>query len=136
MNSEKKTKEISDGHEKVSAEIGQYLVEMMKRKVKQLKLYDPLKKPLKLFFGKPKKKPQDDIVLRMIRSTMAKEMRFSLLRVGVNAGGLLVGTIETTAKCVAQAIKFFLDQPDLLEKRYFWHGKKISKNLIVWCGRR
>jgi cytochrome P450 len=34
--------------------------------------------------------------------------------VGVNAAGLLIGTIETTAQASVQAIQFLLDHPELL----------------------
>jgi cytochrome P450 len=60
---------------------------------------------------------KDDMVKRMIRSKFAKEVDFSLVRVGVNAGGLLIGAIETTSQAVAQVIEFFLvRRPDLLDE--------------------
>jgi cytochrome P450 len=39
---------------------------------------------------------------------------FDLQRVGVNAAGLLIGTIETTAQASVQAIQFLLERPELL----------------------
>ena len=58
---------------------------------------------------------KDDMVKRMLRSTFAKEVDFPITRVGVNAGGLLIGAIETTSQAVAQVIEFFLlHRPDLL----------------------
>jgi len=58
---------------------------------------------------------KDDMVKRMLRSTFAKEVDFGITRVGVNAGGLLIGAIETTSQAVAQVIEFFLlHRPDLL----------------------
>jgi cytochrome P450 len=58
---------------------------------------------------------KDDMVKRMLRSTFAKEVDFGITRVGVNAGGLLIGAIETTSQAVAQVIEFFLlKRPDLL----------------------
>ena len=58
---------------------------------------------------------RDDMVKRMIRSKFAREVDFGLTRVGVNAGGLLIGAIETTSQAVAQVIEYFLVQrPDLL----------------------
>ena len=53
---------------------------------------------------------KDDMVKRMLRSPMAKEVDFGITRVGVNAGGLLIGAIETTSQAVAQVIEFFLVQ--------------------------
>jgi cytochrome P450 len=58
---------------------------------------------------------KDDMVKRMLRSKFAKEVDFPIDRVGVNAGGLLIGTIETTSQAVAQVIEYFLvHRPDLL----------------------
>lgn len=63
--------------------------------------------------GKPSSK--DDMVKRMLRSSFAKEVDFGITRVGVNAGGLLIGAIETTSQAVAQVIEFFLvTRSDLL----------------------
>ena len=53
---------------------------------------------------------KDDMVKRMLRSPFAKEVDFGITRVGVNAGGLLIGAIETTSQAVAQVIEFFLVQ--------------------------
>ena len=58
----------------------------------------------------------DSMVTRMLRSKFAKQVDFPLTRVGVNAGGLLIGAIETTSQAVAQVIEYFLDRPDLLKK--------------------
>jgi len=70
---------------------------------------------LRLCGCKPSKVSKDDMVKRMLRSTFAKEVDFGIARVGVNAGGLLIGAIETTSQAVAQVIEFFLVQrPDLL----------------------
>ena len=52
----------------------------------------------------------------MLRSKFAKQADFPLTRVGVNAGGLLIGAIETTAQAVAQAVEYFIENPDLLEQ--------------------
>jgi cytochrome P450 len=58
---------------------------------------------------------KDDMVKRMLRSSFAKEVDFPIARVGVNAGGLLIGAIETTSQAVAQVIEYFLvHRPDLL----------------------
>lgn len=72
----------------------------------------------KLLRCKPRVRPsKDDMVKRMLRSKFAKEVDFPIKRVGVNAGGLLIGAIETTSQAVAQVIEFFLLQrPDLLDE--------------------
>jgi cytochrome P450 len=58
----------------------------------------------------------DDMVSRMLTTSFAKEVDFGLVRVGTNAGGLLIGSIETTSQAVAQTIKFFIDRPELLKE--------------------
>ena len=50
----------------------------------------------------------------MVRSSFAEQVDFPLTRVGVNAGGLLIGAIETTSQAVSQTIQYLLDNPDLL----------------------
>jgi cytochrome P450 len=55
------------------------------------------------------------MVSRMLNSKFAGEVDFSLIRVGVNAGGLLIGAIETTSQAVAQVVGFFIDR-DLLKQ--------------------
>jgi cytochrome P450 len=56
----------------------------------------------------------DDIVTRMMRTKFPREVGFDLARVGVNAGGLLIGSIETTAQAAVQTIQFLLQRPELL----------------------
>src|SRR5580698_6911871 len=56
----------------------------------------------------------DDIVTRMMRTKFPREVDFNLARVGVNAGGLLIGSIETTAQATVQTIQFLLQRPELL----------------------
>jgi cytochrome P450 len=56
----------------------------------------------------------DDIVTRMMRTKFPREVGFDLARVGVNAGGLLIGSIETTAQAAVQTIQFLLQHPELL----------------------
>ncbi len=37
-----------------------------------------------------------------------------MARIGTNAGGLLIGSVEPTSTAVAQVIQFFLERPELL----------------------
>ena len=58
-------------------------------------------------------------------------------RVGVNAGGLLIGAIETTSQAVAQVIEYFVGTdkdaaPDLRTKA----AAPTRPHLTRWCGRR
>jgi cytochrome P450 len=51
----------------------------------------------------------DDIVARMLRSRFPGEVNYDLKRLGVNAGGLLIGAIETTSQAVAQVLEYLIE---------------------------
>jgi cytochrome P450 len=58
----------------------------------------------------------DDIVARLLRSHFPGTFHFDIRRLGVNVGGLLIGTIETTSPAVAAVINFLLERPALREQ--------------------
>ena len=114
-------------HDEVTEKLVCYIAVLMARKLVTVKIGNVMRMMLaplrwignlicRLLGGKPGAGPsKDDMVKRMLRSTFAKEVDFPITRVGVNAGGLLIGAIETTSQAVAQVIEFFLvHQPDLL----------------------
>jgi cytochrome P450 len=114
-------------HDEVTEQLVCYIGVLMGRKLITVKIGNVVRLILapfrlvgnlvvRLFGGKPgAAASKDDMVKRMLRSTFAKEVDFPITRVGVNAGGLLIGAIETTSQAVAQVIEFFLVQrPDLL----------------------
>jgi cytochrome P450 len=114
-------------HGEVSEHLVAYMAVLMARKLVTVTLGNIVRlilAPLRLLGNllcrllhcKPVVGPsKDDMVKRMLRSKFAKEADFPLKRVAVNAGGLLIGTIETTSQAVAQVIEFFLvHRPDLL----------------------
>jgi cytochrome P450 len=79
--------------------------------------------------------PKGDIVKRMLRSKFAKDVDFPLARVGVNAGGLLIGSIETTSQAAAQVIEYFLARRrDLLDevKRTAALANPSEFDAMVW----
>lgn len=57
---------------------------------------------------------RDDIVTRMLRSSFAKELDFDIKRLGINAGGLLIGAIETTSQAVAQVLQYLFQHQEWL----------------------
>ena len=59
---------------------------------------------------------RDDIVARMLRTSFPEAMDFDIKRLGVNAGGLLIGAIETTSQAVAQTLQYLLQRPERLEQ--------------------
>ncbi len=123
MRPEGEYRQIVDKHEEASEELVAYIAVLMGRNLIKLKVMRPINMiltPIRWIFYRVRfKKPPvqvDDMVTRMLRSKFAKQVDFPLTRVGVNAGGLLIGAIETTSQAVAQVIEYFLDRPDLLTK--------------------
>lgn len=126
LNSTEKFQHIIDEHNKVSGELGKYIAKLIARKLVMVKLeqtknflligWHLVKALVKKLFGIKTEKLNDDIVTRMLRTNYAKEVDFSLIRVGVNAGGLLIGSVETTSQAVSQTLQFFIQQPTLLAK--------------------
>jgi len=111
---------IIDSHNAASEKLGQYITGLMVCRSVSLTLKAPLAplRALKRFvlklFAKGPLETHDDIVTRMLRTKFPDEMEFDITRVGTNAGGLLVGTIETTAQAAVQAIQYVLQRPELL----------------------
>jgi cytochrome P450 len=70
----------------------------------------------------------------MLRSAFAVQVDFPLARIGVNAGGLLIGSVETTSQAVAQVIQFFIDQPELLARAKAASAKEDTAEIdgMVW----
>jgi cytochrome P450 len=117
LNSPEKFQHIVDEHAKVTGELESYIKALMVRKLVSVNFSALIMSPFRLLAAIfQKKRKNDTIVERMLRSSMAKEVDFSIVRVGVNAGGLLIGSIETTSQAVAQTIQYFIDRPDLLAK--------------------
>ena len=121
---EAERKQISGEHEKAGKKLGAYILELMARRILAVKaeqarnflfsLWYGLCKLARLILGKKNDKLSDDILTRMLRSHFADAVEFSLTRVGINAGGLLIGAIETTSQAVAQTLQFLLERPELL----------------------
>lgn len=114
---------IISEHAKVSEELVAYIAVLMARKVVSVRLFSMFKLLLKLpaqliyrLLGMTMKPKRDNMVVRMVKSKFASDVDFPLVRVGVNAGGLLIGAIETTSQAVAQTVQFFLQHPVLLKK--------------------
>jgi cytochrome P450 len=127
LNPPEETKYIVKKHDEVTEKLVFYIATLMVRKsivVLLENLWRAMLVPFrlakallcKLLHCTPRPKiTRDDMVKRMIRSKFAREVDFPLTRVGVNAGGLLIGAIETTSQAVAQVIEYFVDtNPNLL----------------------
>lgn len=122
LNSTEQFEYIVKRHSGVTEELVVYIAVLMGRKLVSVKIGNIVRMILaplrwlahglcRLFGYKPGEGgSKDDMVKRMLRSSFAKEVDFGITRVGVNAGGLLIGAIETTSQAVAQVIEFFLVQ--------------------------
>jgi cytochrome P450 len=112
-------KRITDSHTAAAEKLGKYIAALILTKALASKV-EFLARPLRWLWQRITRKSagslHDDIVSRMMRTKFPAEVDFDLKRVGVNAGGLLIGTIETTAQSTVQAIQFLLQRPDLLEQ--------------------
>jgi cytochrome P450 len=106
---------ITAKHNESSDKLGRYILALMLTRSLALKFgffLRPLRKLGRMLRGKANHEFHDDLVTRMLRTKFPAEVNFDLKRVGVNAGGLLIGTIETTAQAAVQTIEFLLASPE------------------------
>lgn len=123
LNSKEKYNQIIAEHGKCSTELVDYITVLMLRKWLTVKIKDRIFSKslailniIRAIFKKPAITLKDDIVKRMIRTAFAEQVDFSFKRIGTNAGGLLIGSVETTSQAVSQVLQFFIDQPALLDR--------------------
>lgn len=116
--SQEKSQEITDKHNACSEKLGKYIAELIVKRylpVKAESVVDGVKKLAHLVTGTEGEQGlQDDIVARMLNTSFPDAVDFDIKRVGINAGGLLIGSIETTSQAVAQVLQFILQSPELL----------------------
>jgi len=122
--SDAKRAEITANHDATGVKLGKYIIELVVRKTLAVKaeqaanvilwMWFLLVKLARLCMGKPTPKLKDDVVTRMIRSSFPEEVDFSIKRLGINAGGLLIGSIETTSQAVSQIVQELFSRPDVL----------------------
>lgn len=141
LRTEQETQHISGEYIRCSKEFIQYLKSLIIRKLIDTKLRDPLlsvfyklSNPLRKAAGKKPGSVSDDIVKRMLRTGFVKQVHFPMKRMGMNIGGLLVGTVETTSKSAAQVIQFFIQRPELLAQAKVAAAKEDAEEFdsMVW----
>jgi cytochrome P450 len=123
---EELSKSIANHQKEASEKLGKYIAGLILRRLPIAKAEQTLSAVLtpwhllKTLLGKQpaptEKKLTDDIVTRMLRGSYPDAVDFDIKRLGLNAGGLLIGAIETTSQAVAQVIQFLLERPELLAK--------------------
>jgi cytochrome P450 len=121
-----KSKQISDSHNQANDELTKYITELVLERLLAVKAEQAKHALFALWYllqmlwrwlrGKKNNKLTDDIVTRMIRTAYPGAVDFNIQRLGMNAGGLLIGTIETTSQAVAQVIQYLLEDPQWLAK--------------------
>jgi cytochrome P450 len=107
-------KHITDSHAKADSELGKYIAELVAHRLLVAKLGAPfhfLRLLLRRLLGK-NESLSDDIVGRMLRTSFPGEVEFDIERLGVNAAGLLIGAVETTARAVAQVVRYLFERPE------------------------
>ena len=72
----------------------------------------------------------------MLRTDYPKQLNFDIKRLGINAGGLLIGAVETTSQAVAQVIQYLMQQPEWLAKAKTAAQQENTKEFdgMVWAG--
>ena len=101
-----KSQSIIDRHNETSKELGKFIVELIARRTLQVKAEQITLSTLVRL--------DDDIVTRMLRTDYPKQLNFDIKRLGINAGGLLIGAVETTSQAVAQVIQYLMQRPEWL----------------------
>ena len=123
---DEKRKEIKDAQDIASKKLTIYLTEMILTRWIAVKaeqaghiLLAPwyaLRLLVRKLLGKGDGKLEDNIVTRMVRTAYPGAVEFDIKRLAINAGGLLIGAIETTSQAVARVIQYLLDDPQWLVK--------------------
>jgi cytochrome P450 len=141
---DEKRREISARHDQTGQKLAIYIAELIARRVVAVKaehaehaLFFPwylLKSLGRLIAGRKQERLSDDIVTRMVRTAYPEAVGFDLKRVGINAGGLLIGAIETTSQAVAQVIQYLLDHEEWLveSRRTAQLDDPAAFDAIVW----
>lgn len=138
------SQDIINRHKEVSDKLGKYIARLILRRLPAVKagqLMDALLVPWQLLKKLLGQQPvqagnrlTDDIVTRMLRTSYPHAVDFDIKRLGLNAGGLLIGAIETTSQAVAQVFQFLLERPELLAKAVDAAHKDDPKEFdgMVW----
>lgn len=112
-------KHILDSHAKADSELSKYIEELVAHRLLVAKVGAPfhyLGLLLRRLLRRNDDSLSDDIVARMLRTSFPGEVGFNIERLGVNAAGLLIGAVETTARAVAQVVQYLIERPEWLAR--------------------
>lgn len=115
--SDSERRRIAEQHEKTGQHLTRYIEELIAHRWITVKL-GALGHLLRRLWAKVtgSRILTDDIVARMLRSHFPGEVNYDLKRLGVNAGGLLIGAIETTSQAVAQVLEYLIESEQWLPR--------------------
>ena len=121
-----KSQSIIDRHNETSKKLGKFIVELIARRTLQVKAEEITLSTLVRL--------DDDIVTRMLRTDYPKQLNFDIKRLGINAGGLLIGAVETTSQAVAQVIQYLMQRSEWLAKAKTAAQQENTKEFdgMVW----
>jgi cytochrome P450 len=124
--SDEMRRHITDSHQKADAKLQAYLTALIamrfalvkEQQVTNLLLFPIilLKKLIRWLRGQRPWKVTDDIVTRMLRTSYPDAVEFNIQRLGLNAGGLLIGAVETTNQAAIQVIAYLLENRKWLDE--------------------
>jgi cytochrome P450 len=143
--SDEKRRHVEQKHSEAGEKLTAYIKELILHRVLAIKAEQVANVALagwhllqhleqKVMGEKPPPPAADDIVSRMVRSSFPAAVDFDITRLGINAGGLLIGTIETTSQAVAQVIQFLLADPALAARASAAAKREDPRDIdgIVW----
>ncbi len=87
-------------HQETGLEMQNYMKELIPRRIGEIRAGEK----------------RDDVLSRMLRTVYPESVGFTIDRLARNAGGLLIGSVETTAQAVAQVVQYILDNQSVMRK--------------------
>lgn len=135
---------IEERHAQTGEQLNKFMTELMVRRSLAValekanlprRLWLKLRLLLRLLTGKKNDAAlRDDVLTRMLRSSFPDAVDFDIKRAGINAGGLLIGAVETTSQAVAQVLHFLLQHPEHLAAAKSAAAQPDTAHLdsIVW----
>ncbi|MBL1198907.1 MAG: cytochrome P450 [Nostoc sp. ZfuVER08] len=110
---------IHEASVRAGQEMRDYLTELLKRKKAQKGISISITTPIlseEISFGKSTSSAPKDIFTRLATTEFASDIHFDDSKILTNMSMLLIGSVETTAQAITQALEQILKRPDILSK--------------------